>query len=288
MRRLGLLFAVGFAVCAGGAGCNFFNEPARTPRENPFLQPLQFGATGITFDVLLVRLAKDDAENNAAIWTEIDEQQLPANSRREWESNGMRVGLVGKQLPAKLSQLLESEPTTSGPKRLLGDDLRPTVNRSLIHMVEGNRNEIITTSSQAQLPLVINEGGQIRGKSYDAAQPRFAFKAFTQPDGRVRLEIIPEVEYGESRPHYVGEDGTFRLDASRPRQTFEKLAVDAKLSPGQLLVLGHAYDRPGSLGYHFLTEDVHGRRETKFVIIRVGQLHRDDLFQDAPKKSPVE
>ena len=288
MRRLRAIFAVGIAVCAGGIGCNFLNEPKSAPRENPFLKPLSFSESGITFDVMLVRLPKDDAENNAAFWTEIDEQQLPANSRRQWEANGLRVGLVGRQLPAKLAQLLDPAATTQGTKRLLSDDPRPTVTRSLIHMVEGNRNEIVASSAQSQLPLVINEEGQIRGKTYDAALSRFVFKAFTQPDGRVRFEIVPEIEYGESRPHYVGEDGTFLLDTSRPKQSFDKMAIEAKLSPGQLLVLGHAYDRPGSLGYHFLTEEANGRRETKFVIIRVGQVHRDDLFQDAPTKPAAE
>ena len=287
MTRFAVLISVSVAVCAGMSGCQF-GEPVRTTHENPFLQPLNLGESGVSFEVFLVRIAQDDAEQNAALWTDIDEQQLPTNLRRQWEANGLRVGLVGGQLPSKLAQMLDQSKSADGPKRPVSSDPRPTVTRSVIHLIEGNRNEIVASSSQTQLPLVINEDGQLRGKTYEAAQAQFGFKAFSQPDGRVRLEIVPEVEYGESRPHYVGEDGAFRLDASRPKQAFEKLTVEAKLSPGQLLVLGHSFDRPGSLGYHFLTEEVNGHRETKLVVIRIGQQQRDDLFSDVKPKKPAE
>ena len=279
MMRLCAWFAVCLGACALASGCApIANNPKGIV--NPFLKPLDMGEDGVALEVFFARLPQDDAEQNAALWSEIDEQQLPTNIRRQWDANGLRAGFVGGQLPAKLAELLElgKNATSDGGKRPAGNDPRPLVSRRSIQLHNGNLNEILASPEIAQLALVVNEDGQLRGRNYASAQAQFSFKAYTQGDGRVRLEMTPELQYGEAKPRYVGEDGVFRLDASRPKQAFEKLQLEANLVPGQLLVLGHSIDRPGSLGYHFFTEDNNGRRETKLILIRIGQGQHDDLF----------
>ena len=79
-------------------------------------------------------------------------------------------------------------------------------------------------------------------------------KSFPQPDGRVRLELVPELHHGQPRQRWIGEQGVLRLDASRPKRTFDDLALSAELAPGAMLVLSSLPNRPGSLGHHFFTE----------------------------------
>ncbi|HZZ73561.1 MAG TPA: hypothetical protein VFE24_15010 [Pirellulales bacterium] len=275
------------AVCALGGGCAPL-EPAAKPTENPFLKPLTLGNDGIVLEVFFARLSQDDAAQDSALWTDIDEQSVPTDLRRQWEANGLRVGYVGGQLPQKLAQLLESGRAASSVKRPSTDDPRPAVTRNLMQMQSGNLNEIVASGQIARLALVFNDDGQLRGKTYENAEAKFALKAYSKNDGRVRLELTPELEYGEGKARYVGEDGIFRLDASRPKQVFDKLLLQTPLGPGQLLVLGHAIDKSGSLGYHFFTEDNNGHRESKLILIRLGQPQQDDLFSQPDKKPAPE
>ena len=122
-----------------------------------------------------------------------------------------------------------------------------------------------------------------RDKSAANRTPRhnrlFAVKAFPESDGRVRLELVPEVQYGRARQRWVGDNqGMLRFEPSRERRVFERMAFDAILSPGHMLVMSSLPTRPGSVGHHFLTECGTGNEEQKLLIVRLSQTQHDDQF----------
>jgi hypothetical protein len=86
----------------------------------------------------------------------------------------------------------------------------------------------------------------------------------------VRLELLPQIEHGESRQQFVqGDNGAYQFAYTPPRENYEKLRLEAQLSPGQILVIGCLPERLGSLGYHYFTEENTGRLEQKLILIRV-------------------
>ena len=56
-----------------------------------------------------------------------------------------------------------------------------------------------------------------------------------------------------------------RLEASRPKRTFDDMTLSADLAPGAMLVLSSLPNRPGSLGHHFFTENDDGKLEQKLL-----------------------
>jgi hypothetical protein len=102
-----------------------------------------------------------------------------------------------------------------------------------------------------------------------------------EPDGRVRLKLVPELQYGSPKPTIVGRPGIMRLEANQPKQVYQEMTIDASLRPGQMLVLGSLPERRGSLGHHFFTQKTNGKVEQKLLVIRLSQTQHDGLF-DAP------
>jgi hypothetical protein len=260
-----------------GVGCRLID---RKPMGSPLLTPTEMSEDGVTLQIFFARCPVGDEGLNGPLWNDLDEQELPAPLRRSLSANGFRAGLVGMQAPASLSRLLDLSQESSSPAsdgKPVGDG-PPAVSLKALHVRPGKLSELVISGSYAKLPVLLSDEGQVQGKTYYDAQGLFAMKVYPQGDGRVRLEIIPELQHGEAKTRYIGDDGMFRLDASRPKQSFEKLTVEMPLSPGQMLVLTCHPDRPGSLGYQFFTEALSDRVEQKLLVIRLTPRKYDDLF----------
>ena len=93
--------------------------------------------------------------------------------------------------------------------------------------------------------------------------------------------------HGEPRKRFVGSQGALRMEVGRARRVFDELTLSARLSVGQMIVLGSLDSRPGSLGHHFFTQDSEGPVEQKLMVIRLSQTQHDDLF-DAEGLLPLD
>ena len=125
--------------------------------------------------------------------------------------------------------------------------------------------------------MLVCESGRISGQTYNQAQGIFAVKSFPQPDGRVRLELVPELHHDQPRQRWVGSQGVLRLETSRPRKVFDDMTMTADLAPGAMLILSSLANRPGSLGHYFFTEN-DAQLEQKLLIVRLAQTQHDALF----------
>jgi hypothetical protein len=107
-------------------------------------------------------------------------------------------------------------------------------------------------------------------------------KSYPQGDGRVRIELLPELHYGEMKQNWAGSQGVLQLQVGRSKLGFEQLAFEATLSPGEFLVIASLPKRPGSIGHYFLTDSTGGKLEQKLLLIRLAQTQYDDLFSPEP------
>jgi hypothetical protein len=221
------------------------------------------------------------------LWQDVDEQHFPPELRRKLTENGFRVGLVAGQVPAPLAKLMELTDAPApdaevGATQIEDLESQPRVVRRHLQLRGGRRGEVLTSGVYPELPVLRCQGGQVSGQTYSKAQGVLGVTAFPEPDGRVRLELVPEVHYGDPVVRPVSDNGVFRLDSGRQRCVLDDMMVAAQLSPGYLLVLGGLPSRPGSLGRQFFSDDDGGRAQEKLLLVRLSQTQHDDLFAPPP------
>lgn len=263
--------------------------PIAVSSKSPLVAP-QLSPDSAVFDVVIVRIPYSEQAVAQKIWEEIDEQHLPADLRTRLAQNGFRAGVVGTTLPMELSKLLDlqTQPAEQGSATTIAlADLAQPIRNEHRHMPlrSGRRGEVVTSATYERLPVLIRTDDGVCGQTYDQAQPLLAVTPTLLADGRVRIDVAPELHHDQPRQRWVGEQGILRLEAGRPRRVFDDLAASATLSPGEMLVLGCLPDRPGSLGHNFFSEC--GEQPVqKLVIFRLVQTQHSSLCN--PLTPPAE
>ncbi|NLS91246.1 MAG: hypothetical protein GXX96_03560 [Planctomycetaceae bacterium] len=268
---------------AVGMGCT----PIRPETDRSPLRAAQMSPDSVTLDVFFVRCPFGDESVNQELWREVDEQQFPVETRRRLAANGLRVGVISGQVPIALSQLLELKQKSTpigGPQTTplaeIGSEEGPMWSHQQLRA--GKRSEINTSIIYPELPVLLSGPDGVSGETYKLAQGVMAVRAVPEKDGRVTLEVVPELHHDEHQRNITGSQGAWRIDNSRPRLVFDDMAVSACLAPGNMIVLSCLPDRLGTLGYHFLTTDSSGSLEQKLLVIRLAQTQHDELFEPTP------
>jgi hypothetical protein len=268
------------------AGCSKPLLKGKSP-----LAQAQMSSDSCVLDIFFVRVPFGDPKVNDDLWQELDEQHFSADLRVRLMRNGFRVGVVEGQIPIALSNLLEltdkPPPTNEVPNANLSDlGAKPKVMRQHMQIRSGQPSGIIASGTYDQLPVLVCESDRLSGETYEQAQGIFNVKTTPLPDGRVRIDLTPEVHYGQARQHWVADQGMMLLDSGKPKRGFEELALSSVLSPGGMLVMTSLPNRSGSLGHHFFTENS-GLKEQKLLVVRLSQTQHDGLF-DAAGVLPTE
>lgn len=269
------------------AGCRNFVEPVgKSP-----LKPARMSSDSVALDVFFVRFPVGDADANGPLWTEVDEMHLPAEVRQRLARNGFRVGLVGGQLPASLSKLLELKDKPAPRCQSLENQVvdlqqEPRVVRRHMELRAGVRTELIASDVQDEMPVLLCCPTGVEGESFCSAQAVLAIRVSPERDGRVRIRLVPEIHHGESRLRYVGVQGALRIQPGRAKRAFEDMTTEAVLAPGHIILVSTSLDRPSTLGYRFFTENADGHVEQKLLVLRLAQTQHDELFE--PDELPLD
>jgi hypothetical protein len=270
------------------SGCALFVPEAKKSTAS-ILHPAQMPPGSAAIDIFSIRLPPGEPDLDDRIWEEVDEQHLPIDVRRKLEKNGFRVGVLAGQIPPTISRLLDmkGKPGGSGGVQQVSvaDLVTPSrVATQHLQTGAGQRYEIAASGVIERMPVLVSEAGEIRGLTYEKAQGMFALQVTPQPDGRVQLELVPEIHHGDPRQHIVGEQSYFRLENSRAKRAFDELKLTAVLGPGAMLVLGSQPNRQGSLGHYFFLES-NGRDDRfdqKLILVRLCQTQHNDLVSPGP------
>jgi hypothetical protein len=276
----------GWLILSLLVGCARLDKSAGSP-----LTPLRAATETVGLEIFVVRIPQDSPDLNDAFWNEIDEQQFPAELRRKLAANGFRAGVVGNRLPLKLEQLLKlsEEPAKAElePNRVVDFENEPPIRRRLLQILSGRRANIICLGEHVREPelvvLMREADGQLAGRTYHKVMGLLAAKAIPQGDGRVQIELVPELEHGEPQRRFEPGDGMLRVEFGPPHERFEMLRLAATLSPGQMLLVTGLSERTGSLGYQFFIERNAKRSQQKLLLVRLAQTQYDDLFTDVPQ-----
>lgn len=251
------------------------------------LAPLTAAPDAIALEVFSAPAPHDDPQF-AALWELVDEQPLPAELRRQLAANGMRAGLVGPDVPTELAAVLKvtDRRVEDEDRQLVSMDPEGGVMMRLLHAHDGKRVELAIPEVREELTLLEAEDGQVRGKTYQQAECRIALRAFSETDGRVRLQLTPEMPHGAFKGRVRGNDGLFMLTQERETKVFSQLRIEPKLAPGQMLLVTRCADHPKTAGWHFFTHGGGEKPQAMLWVFRAARAAPDGAFEDAPAEEP--
>jgi hypothetical protein len=265
-----------FAAFSVACGCARLDtttgEPSRLPQAR--LSP-----DAVVLDVAFVHLPAADEDRYGAIWQAADEQVIPAELRRELATNGLRVGVFGQQLPPKLRELLDAKPNSLDERSedVGVAELEVGGGNRHLQVRAGRRTKILASKTYPSLAVLLSEDNQVRGHQFNQAQCILALKPYPQGDGRVKLDVTPEIEHGELKSQWARGEGALMQRLGRDRLVLERLRLEALLSPGEWLILSTTAEIKG-LGEHFFAETTGGASQRTFLLVRLSQTQLDDLF----------
>ncbi|MGE0607628.1 MAG: hypothetical protein AB7O62_11085 [Pirellulales bacterium] len=275
-----LHFLTGASLLLALAGCG---PMLKTGAGTTLLTQPKLSSDTAVLELCSVRLTEAKAIAASGLWPRIDEQVFPAELRRKLAENGFQAGVVGPHLPEELQTMLaatDASPESPGDNEASGNTLSEKPRHK--HFRSGIRHEFITSDVQDSFALLLREDGQLRGRSFAKGQGLLAVKAFPRGDGLVRLEITPELHYGEEKHQYRTDGELILMQPGRRRETLDQFLIDVNLSAGQVLVLGCRPDMPGSAGQRFFSEKTSTGTLLRMMLIRVAQTQHDDLFGESP------
>jgi hypothetical protein len=275
-----LALALLLATCA--AGC--VSRAISTRNKSP-LAPFKPSLEASTLEVTFVRHEYKLPALNEELWQEVDETAIPPVVRGALLENGLRAGVLPGTLSPQLETLLSGTPLST--TATTDDPIAPpagqpasttTISRRTLHVLPQQRSELLASDVYDRLNLLVRDNNEGSGHTY--FQARCALAVVTTPtgDGRVRVSLLPEVQHGEARQQYRGDDGMWRVDSVRPKVALDKMAFEVVLGPGQAVVLGARADRPASVGHYFFTEPVDGELQQKLLLIRFTGSQYDQLL----------
>ncbi|NLF70440.1 MAG: hypothetical protein GX575_15515 [Candidatus Anammoximicrobium sp.] len=273
-----------FLTIAVFAGCSPWST---SPAGKSLLQAAKMSPDSVVVEFALLDLADVQQDLVSDLWREADEQHVSTELRQELTQNGLRCGVLGNQLPSWITDRLADR----GRLLQLDQAERTAVVSDVLTQrriqCRANQHRSVPVASKCK-ELELGGPNSEKLSKYVDAQCHLGIRAIPKGDGRVELELVPEIQHGPPRQRWVGGDGLFRLDASRDSIRYDALRVCATLVPGQTLIL-ECLPGANGIGKAFVGNNLsdspspHG----KLVLLRLAQTQLDDLFAPQQTTTPI-
>lgn len=277
-------FALTTLAGANLVGCAPFKTPEDLPSQ--LLPKPRLSPDSVILEIGYASLPLTEKAGYDEVWNLADEQSLSLELRQELARNGLRCGILGKQIPERIRLLMDNQQKGADKRSedLDVGDVEVDRQTRRLQCRAARRAKVLCSKRFDQLSLLMREDGAVRGRQLQQAQCLFAIKPYPQGDGRVQLDLLPEVEHGELKQQWVGGEGTLMQRVGRDKVAFDALRISVALAPGQMLVAS-ATEQPIGLGEHFFVETIAGTPSRSLIFIRLAHTQQDNLF--APELSAL-
>lgn len=273
--------AFSYAV-AVSAGCQaVIHTPPGTLER--LLTPVSTSPESVTLEIFDARIAPSQQEQLAALWRQVDEMQLPTDTRRRLQANGFRLGVIGGSLPPEVAALFSLTEQSDGDRQeqvITEQTAAPRVRRRVVQLQAGKATQIKPTDVVDELRVLYSTDDGLTGNLYTQARGVYELQAAATAGQRVAIELSPELHHGELRNRWVGEQGMLLVKPSREREHFPDLRIAVELDPGDLLVVGTIDEAPSSLGHALHTVRSTGVAEQKLVMLRMLEVPVSEILAE--------
>jgi hypothetical protein len=229
-------------------------------RLSPFHGPT--GPDVVQMDVAVLECPVGDSFINGALWELADEQVVGLEHKAVLDDNGFRVGELGGITPPGLLLLLRNERNNPSPRR--------------VQLHAGNPTPITLGARLPACEFDLRQDGKPVKVSLKDAECGLQVVPTLAADGAIHLHVTPRITHGERRlwPAVSPDRRSLLLPAQRATEDYERLGWDVTVAPGQYVVVGTRYDRPGTLGHRCFLRPAEAQPVQRLLVIctsRMGQ-----------------
>jgi hypothetical protein len=143
----------------------------------------------------------------------------------------------------------------------------------------------MSKSVKENITVITSDSQYAVAERFSQAQCQFQIKTYPQGDGRVRIELIPQIHHGDPRAEFTGQDGAWLLKTQRAVKQYDAVPITALISPGESLLLSADSHNKG-LGRQFFVINDDDEKTNHLLLMRLVHTQYDDLF--APNETPLE
>ena len=240
----------------------------------------EISADTVGVETILLRLTALDAQGLPELWSAADEQFLPAGLRMDLDRNGLRVGKFHGMLPGVVQRWISENANRiqTDPLEQAGVVADVSSFTQIFRCRASQRKELtIRNLQQDSVTLLYNDGG-VKGGQYERPHFMMSLQATPNGDGSARLQLIPEMEYGQARRVVVAKDSAIRTDERRESLVWKDLGLDLQLQLGDCLMLGATIPAHGIGEHYFRTLTRGSERQDVILLVRISELHPPDEF----------
>ena len=207
------------------------------------------GAAGrdvVVMEVAMLEVPIGDRYVNEEFWINADEQIIAAEHRALIEDNGFRVGRIGNA-PSPLQALIESKRSNPDPRRIekrAGSGTTLTIGPTLPYCQFEIHDEVRAT------PVAVQN-----------ADCTLLVTPVLLPDGRTRLEFVPQVPHGQAAitPRPAADRSGWELHSNRATESYSKPdlgrhAGDRRIRRDRRSFRSRQHPRPSHLYSHRTAE----------------------------------
>ena len=281
MRRTGAWATV--VLCVAAAGClDRAARPGRAPADGVrarSFSPTGFGGlpapetNGLYVESVLLERPVGDQLLDRDLWA-ADRSPLPAETEALLAENGLRVIILGGNLPPAFQKLVASEADTVNPHGL----------------TFANRADAVLPTAGPTDPCAFEvrpdlAGGRVKA-SFRQARCGVQVRPERAADGRVKVWCEPQVQHGDRQDWLrPTADGTqFVKQGAVPLERYPGLGFAAVLGADEYLVVGSPAGADGTLGAALFGVEANGRPRQRVLVVRAGW--RDDRAPASPHGRP--
>lgn len=237
-------------------------------------------------EVAITQVDHDQDELLEKMWHQLDQQSIPLETRQILDANGLRAGVLSPQATIEFVELLaDKEIDTSGMKtwqKQFYAQQGNTTQRKILHQrIQNDIGELhmvpLSDTAATASWAVTTKRSRFAGQGENVRA--FAeISTYPKGDGRVELEILPQLRFGEVRPTIDVAEGTFYIKPQQSIKSIEDLRLSIHVRPGETVVVGPT-SQLVDLGDLMFGNGDRIDFWHRLLLVRVVHTQHDDLFE---------
>jgi hypothetical protein len=263
------------------SGCAQWAGEYNNPESQPKLPALQLAPDCVTVETVLVRFPLESEVDLQNLWTQADESVLDIELRRRLDKNGMRAGIILGELPEAIRRQLLRTSQEQLTDALEYAGLAADVDNKMrkLQCRAGRRKDFIVRREVAEpLTVISSLDGRVFGETFQSPTVLFDLRVKPHANGQATIELTPEIQHGEQRQSYVSTEFGVRPEMRRSQTAWQELAIHARLSQGQVLMVAGTLP-PKAIGRAlFMTKTADQSDEHVVLLVRLAATQLDELF----------